>query len=502
MEQEFLQKDLKKIAHGAKFSFLGNIFGGGLTFVVQILIARLYGPASFGLYVLGSMVFRITELLSMAGLQTGGMRFISLYKDHDLPRLKGTIISSVAVTFFNALFISTGIFLLSDFIAVRIFHNQALSLVIKIFSMGVPITSVMTIISFMTRGFHTTKYDVFISNIIQPVSNIVLILTLFFLGFNFESTIYAFILSHFIAIFFAIGFLYRLCPDLRQGFHNSIFEIRKLLLYSLPVMGSLICNFVVTWTDVFMLGFMVSLPEVGVYRVASQVPLSLTMILGAVNSIYGPVIASLFHHKEKERMAMVFKTTTRWIFIIALPLCLIIIFLAKEILLIFGRNFVSTAGITVLTILTIAHFINAVTANVGITLTMSGKQKIELFNFIAQALINIVLNLILIPHYGIIGAALAAAISILMVNAIRLFEVYCFYKMHPYSNFFSKYIIPTVLACLVAAYVNSSLVNGMVLKIIVNVFILSSVFLIFFKLIGLEEDKQMIKEVLLRIFAK
>jgi O-antigen/teichoic acid export membrane protein len=154
--------------------------------------------------------------------------------------------------------------------------------------------------------------------------------------------------------------------------------------------------------DTIMLGIMKTSEDVGIFKAASEIPLILPVILGASNSIYAPVVASLHHKGEYDRLHNLFRITTRWVYSLALPLSLIIIFSTREIMSIFGKGFLEK-GIPVLMIFTLAQFVNCVTGGVGFTLTMTGKQKLEFYNSLGLFLMNVMLNLILIPRFGSMG---------------------------------------------------------------------------------------------------
>lgn len=172
-----------------------------------------------------------------------------------------------------------------------------------------------------------------------------------------------------------------------------------------------------------MLGVMKTTKEVGIYRAASQIPIFLTLVLMASNSIYAPAIAELHHLDQRERLGKIFKTTTRWVFLLTLPISLIIIFSAREILAVFGSAYIE-AGVPVIIVLVISQFINCATGGVGYTLIMTGKQHVEMLNDLATVIINIALNYFLIQKYGSYGAAVGTGIALGSVNLIRLVEVY------------------------------------------------------------------------------
>jgi len=246
--------------------------------------------------------------------------------------------------------------------------------------------------------------------------------------------------------------------------------------------------------------------DVGIYGAASQVPLMLTMILTASNSIYAPVIADLFKMGERDRMRKIFKTTTRWIFYFSLPISLIFISSAKDVISIFGHGFIEK-GTPVLIILTIAQLINCATGGAGFTLTMTGRQKMEFLNSLSLVILSIILNLLLIPMYGVVGASIATGISIAAINLLRLLEVYAIYKIHPYDKGYWKGILSSVIAGLILLLLNksfSTLPTGF--SFLINSFVVGVVFIGFLRLKDISKEERYIMDTIktkfVDIFAK
>ena len=190
MNNNFSEEDIKKVAKGAGTTLIGSFAGGGLNFLSQIMIARILGVEAFGLYALGFAAVRICEILAKLGLSTGGMRFVSIYKDMSKSKLKGVLISSTGITFLNGVLIGIILYFSSDFIAQKIFHKTNLTEALQLFALSIPFVSSMGVASSLFLGFHTTKYTVYARNFVQPVTYIFLIIFFYFNGFRLDGVIY------------------------------------------------------------------------------------------------------------------------------------------------------------------------------------------------------------------------------------------------------------------------------------------------------------------------
>jgi O-antigen/teichoic acid export membrane protein len=186
-----------------------------------------------------------------------------------------------------------------------------------------------------------------------------------------------------------------------------------------------------------MLGAMINPEEVGVYSVVLKVTQLVVFILGAVNSVISPEISSLYNIGDKEKLQNIIKKSSQIIIISSSVISLIICIFAPQILSIFGNGF--TVGTNAMLITCAGQMINAATGSVGILLSMTGNQKIAAINVFFSAIINIFLNLVLIPRYGINGAAFATFVSTVISNLLNLYWVLKKIKINPTIFSFNPY---------------------------------------------------------------
>src|SRR5262249_30247634 len=125
--------------------------------------------------------------------------------------------------------------------------------------------------------------------------------------------------------------------------------------------------------------------------------------------------------REYDRAETIYKTSTQWIVASSWPLYLALAAGGPFVLRLFGPGF--TAGADALAILALAMLVNLATGNVETVLLMSGCSRYILANKLIAIGTNVVLNLVLVPHDGIVGAALAWAVSIVLDNVAAALEV-------------------------------------------------------------------------------
>ena len=144
-------------------------------------------------------------------------------------------------------------------------------------------------------------------------------------------------------------------------------------------------------------------------------------MLVAVNSISAPKFAALYQQADMNSLGRVARNSVKITLLFAFPLLLLFVMAPGWVLSIFGEKF--TQGAAVLIILAVGQFVNVTTGSVGVLLMMSGNERLMRNNLLFSAIVGILLNLWLIPCFGVIGGAVAAAIVLAMQNLIAFMLV-------------------------------------------------------------------------------
>ncbi len=443
-------KYILTLARNAGIAFLGKVIGTVLICSSQLLIARFLGPELFGLYSLGFALAGLAAVLSRMGLHEGAVRYVSLYAGEGrFGRVNGTVIQSLLFSFFTGTVIAVILFFASGFLAGKLFHDYRMAGVIRCFSLSVPFVSSLTVGVSIAKGFQRIRYFVYVNDILYPLLNLSLVTVLYLLGFKLYGAVFAFVAASVTGLSAAVYFIRKSFPHL--GKTSVEFQAKKLVLFSLPVFASGFLSFIILRTDIFMLGIFRSVGEVGIYRACSQIAFSLFIFLGSFNAVFSPVISDLYNRGQFRKLKFLFKTVTKWIFLLTLPFSILVGIYGKEILSLFGKGFV--IGYHPLVILMFAQIIYCGTGNLEGVLIMSGNQKIMLYNNIFIAFLNILLNLFLIPRYGLAGAAAATGLSLIFMRILCLVQIRKLLKMHPFKLSFVKGLIAGGILIVVVVFI-------------------------------------------------
>lgn len=191
---------------------------------------------------------------------------------------------------------------------------------------------------------------------------------------------------------------------------------------AMPFMWISALHLVVTRVDLILLGSMRSASEAGIYAVASRAAEFVPFFLTAAGVAIAPKVSSLYHQGADAQLQRLASSAARRLLWLTLPLAAILIFAALPLLEAFyGAAY--SEGATALKILALAQFFNVLSGPVGTLLNMTHHASASAKAFAFAAAINVLLNLILIPLFGITGAASATATSLILCNIIRWYWV-------------------------------------------------------------------------------
>jgi O-antigen/teichoic acid export membrane protein len=202
--------------------------------------------------------------------------------------------------------------------------------------------------------------------------------------------------------------------------------------FSLPRALAGFFQIIVYGLDVLLVGAILNTRDAAVYKGASAYAALGTFALGIIGLALGPQLAHLMARNEKRRTENLFQVGTWWLMVLSWPFGITTAIFAPLLMSVYGKEFV--AGSTALVILSIAFLVQTGTGNNKVVLLMGGKSSLNLiFSAVALAM-NVGLNLLLIPKYGINGAAIAWAATILFDNGSTTLAVRYLLGLKPFGS--------------------------------------------------------------------
>jgi len=491
---------LPTIVKGAGILFAGGVIAKLLGYAFTILAAKKIGLGGFGLYTLGLTVLRAIAIDLPGSQSSAVVRYVAIYHAKgDRARLKGTIYFALKNAALLSVLTGGAVFFLSDYLAGQIFHQPQLSGVLTRLALSIPFVALSSVFLLATVGIQIMTFQMLTKDLLEPLVMLTVFLFLVLQGFRLQALIYAYLSSAILGFVVAYYFFTKTFAHL---FSNPFFprpdakkiipvsESKSISKFALPLVIAQIFTKLRQQGDILLLGFFVSVSQVGLYTIVYKTAGALSEISDSLISVFNPMISASFEKGDLSTLRSQLKILSRWIFSLTVPLIFFALFHAKPILSVLGDRFIG--GETSLIILLLGFLFQMTTAPAGQMLTMSGNPRITLINTIGMGVINLILFLILIPMYGIEGASLAVAISMLLLGLTRVIEGHTIIGIHPFSLSYLKPMIAGCCSLLITLWIDQALPPNKYLFIGCSFSVFFSSYVAALALLGLDPEDRFI----------
>jgi O-antigen/teichoic acid export membrane protein len=429
--------DLVRLARGAALNLGGAGVSGVLGFVLAVVVARGLGAAQSGVFfatiAFVNIVGAVTELGAPSGVVRQISRFRAIGRAEDVPATLRSAIVPVAVI---GVVIGAVMYAaapeLGRFIAGDEDGSEAAEY-LRVAALFVAVSGCASVLTRAFQGFGQMLPVVILQMLLLPVLRTLLCGGAVLVGLEAAGIGLAWYLPVLVVLVASI-------PWLRIRVSQTRVESVEVPRPSSQVASEFwrftafqavatVVQVVLLRLDVVLVSSLRSAEEAGIYAAASRYLTFGVMISTAVVFVIGPQLSGMIAQRSFGRARGVYQAATMWLSAISFPIYLALAAFAPLMLRLFGEKF--TQGATALTILSLAMLVNMGTGAVRAALFMGGKSSwILLDNAVALA-VNVALNLILIPEYGMSGAAVSWAASIVAGNLLPLFQVWRLWGLQP-----------------------------------------------------------------------
>ena len=490
---------LKKIVKGSSIVFIGIFISKFLAYVYRLLIARV-GPEQYGLFSIALGLTGILVTISVLGLNLGLMRYIPFFKGkEDNEKILLTIRESLKLTAAISLFFSILVFFLSEKISIGLFNNHELITILKIMSLSIFFGTLTFMLYDLMIAFQKAKYHVLIKNFFENAIKIVLtFILIYIIGIGALGAAYGYlfslIISLFVAIYMVNKYVFRFITI--KKIYGGIKIRKELVSYSMPLMFSDLSISIIVWTDTLILGHFRSATEVGIYNAALPTAHLMYLIPYALMMLFLPVLTETYSKGEKEVLNSIYLRVTKWIFFTNLMLVSFFVLFSRIIMKnLFGQEYIS--GNIVLIILSLGLFLGYLIEPTERMFMIFKKTKTIFLITISVLVSSLSLNFMLIPIYGMIGAAIAAAITQILIFLLYAVSGYIITKINPFKF---KYFLNALILLSVLGFIKYFFSGNLLIMLLMFMgYILLSILLLAITNIIEKEDILFIKLILKKI---
>lgn len=411
---------MQELLAGTSIAFALKVFAAGLAFGLNVVLARLLGAEGSGIFFLAFTIVLIVATVGRVGMENALVKFIAANIAAKQPgKILGVYQRAIHYSLFMSIPLSVFLYLLAPWASQVIFTKPELVYPLRIMAMAVVPLAILTLHAHALQGLRKIAASISVLSLIIPLLTIAVAI-LFVPRYGIDAALWGYLLANIITLLVGRWFWLRATGKIIN--HKSDFGRRELLTVSMPLFGVVMLNMIIMWSPLLLLGIWESSENIGIYSAASRTAMLTSFILVAVNSIAAPKFAMIYQQGDIETLGVVARNSAKIMLLLATPVLLLFMLLPELVLTIFGEQF--KQGAVVLVILAIGQFINVATGSVGYLLMMSGNERLLRNNLLFSALLGMLLNLWLIPNYGIIGAAVGAALVLSLQNLVSMMIVW------------------------------------------------------------------------------
>jgi O-antigen/teichoic acid export membrane protein len=425
--------NLSRLAGGAGALFAGGWMAYALSTLFEIAVARRLGAHGFGAYIVGVSFAWVLGQIAPLGMSWAVVRYVALYRSQgDLERLRGTVWLGVRVTAAGGAILGAAMFLAAPLLATHVLHDPDFTLMLRLLSFAVPLSALTELLLAAVQAHTRVMSTVLVRSVVVPALRLVGALgALAVLGGGPLTVAGGYLAAELVAMLLAVVSVLRVLtfgPVRHPG--------RQVGQYARPLAAQRILESSTSDFDNLVLSATGSVSLSALFTAALRFTVVANALFKAIGIALAPMVSDIHAADQREHLARLYKAASRWMFAIGVPVFLVQVLFGRWLLTLFGEEF--TVAYPALVILATGQLVNSAS---GVTLDiirMIGRSGLMLANTVLDVTSLVLFVLILVPRYGLVGAAYAAALQVAISNIVRAVEVWVITRMHPYSLAFAK----------------------------------------------------------------
>ena len=412
---------LRRILKGGSYYFIGLIVAGIVAYTSRVVLVRNLSPEDYGLF--AAMFTSIAFFLFFRnfGLNISVGKFIPQFKvKKKYSEIKTSVISVILFQLLISSLFVVLFWLSADFLALNYFKDPRASFLIRVFSFYFITSIFFKNLSSFFKGFQKNR----LQSLIEPVKNIsilTMIVVFIYLGYGVLAPVLAYVFAGLILLLLFIYPVLKTFNFWKYPF-KELTVFKRMFIFGLPVMMTGVGTKFVSYFDTLMLTYFSGLAEVGAYNIVLPTALLFMLPASAIGAVFMPLISELSARKDFDRVKTGMSLLYKYLYMFSAPI-IFSLFIFADILIekLFGSGYL--VGTMAFRILLIGVLFNMLSELNNQYLIGTGFPKQVFWVMFFGSILNVVLNIFLIPKYGLSGAAVATSLSYFLMFTISTSKV-------------------------------------------------------------------------------
>jgi O-antigen/teichoic acid export membrane protein len=414
---------MTKQMRGSSLLLVGRILSLGVNFAVQVLIVRYLSKDDYGAFAYALAIAFFAQTVIRLGLDRAITRFIPIYQEQDAyDRVRGTLRFVAFAVIGAGVFAVVVVYLLAGVAGVSVVEGAKGRTLLLILILLAPLEAVNDLFVglfavfsrpmaiFVRRYVLTSSLRLVVSVFLVVSSADVAVLAVGYVAT--AATGVAISTALFVQILRSDGLLQQL-----RSVHSTV-SPRVLLAFTFPILTTDLVYALMTTLDAVLVGHFKGAEAVATLAAVQPAALLNQIVFSSFLFLFTPAVSRLFAQDDRRAIEDVYWQTTAWIAVLSAPIFLLTFSLASPLTtLLFGGRYEDSAA--VLSVLALGYYLHSALGFNGTTLMVFGRIRTLVALNIVALVINTVANLIAIPRWGALGAALATALTLLIHNVLK-----------------------------------------------------------------------------------
>jgi O-antigen/teichoic acid export membrane protein len=412
------------------------------------ILTKTLGADAYGIWSVIMVTISLLSPLALLGLTSAMIRFLAAEKDKR--KIQEGFYSVISVVFFAGLILSLIVFLLADSFAITILKDISAAPLIKIASVVILLQALdLASLEFFRAFGRMKKYSGLM--FLQTVAEVGFVAYFVLNGFGVLGAVISLLISRGIVLLIGASFIFKEIGFRWPNFHG----LGNYLNLGLPLVPTALLGWITSSSDRYLIGFFSSSQMVGIYSAAYNIGMMIGFFGAPLQIILFPTISKLYEEGEDQEMKIYLAYSLKYFLLFAIPSLFGLTILSRQILLIMTRPEFVAQGSLVLPIVAVGALFSGLYGAIFAWILVVAKRTRLIFILVSfSAVINLFLNILFIPVYGILAAAITTLIAYFILFSMTVyFSRECIKFEVPY-DFIGKSVLASFIMASVLYWVN------------------------------------------------
>lgn len=429
------EREVAAVARGGAANLAGAAVSAVANFLVVVVVARFLSPSAAGAFFGVTSLFLIVETIVRLGSDTGAVYFVSRWRALGTPeRIRPALRAAAGPVLAASVAVGALMVVLAPWLADLVSDGTARTRgEVRLLAVLVPVAVLYDVFCAATRGFARMRTSVVLEKLLRPLLQVALVVAVLVAGWDGWLAA-AWGVPYVLVVVLAARALRRLCAPLPAHDLAPRAVAREFWSFALPRAVAGVAQIVLQRLDIVLVAALRGPGEAAVYTAASRFLVLGQFFSQAIAAPVQPRLSAALADHDTGRARGLYRVSTTWIVLVAWPTFLVAAVFAPEYLSAFGHDYRSTAAIAVVVLLAASMLVATGVGVVDSVIIMAGRTSWNLATTLLAVAVNVGVDVVLVPPFGIVGAAVGWCAAILASNVVPLVVAWKGLGLHPFGG--------------------------------------------------------------------